>query len=109
MKLGDRAIYEQPATSEHWLADERARRDAESAIARDVPDPADYAYHAPLWMVEALIAAYPATDLSNRGCLRVSHEAAAKLRPYGIVEARGVHLSVFGTRVRNALVQDGVQ
>ena len=66
-----------------------------------LPDPEQYAYVLPLKIADALIAAWASP--SGR---RVTAAGALALRPYGLCEFGGTHLTVFGTRVRNALLGD---
>lgn len=98
------------AESAYWLAldreaqyqnhlDSMARQDALRAIARDIPDPEDYAYHLPLWAADALLAA---TKHSSYGW-RVPRRLALRLRPYGLVAYNDDGLTAFGWAVRCAL------
>lgn len=83
---------------------EVAERRATVAIMRDtfahLPDPARYAHVLPEDVAKALSSAW--TSPAGR---RVSAEDAVKLRPYGLCEFGGTHLTVFGTSVRNMLLE----
>lgn len=76
----------------------RARNDALGAIARDIPDPAEYARYIPLVFAEALTAA-----TQTMTGYHVSREQAELMRPYGLVEYGGRCLTAFGIKVRQAL------
>lgn len=69
------------------------------AFAR-LPDPARYAHVLPEHVAKALSSAW-ATPAGRR----VSTEDAVRLRPYGLCEFGGNHLTVFGTSVRNILLE----
>ncbi len=101
---------ETPAEVEQWLAidreaqyqthlDKQAREDALLAIARDIPDPEQYAWGLPLEAAEALLSA---TQSAKYGP-KVSRDAAAVLRPYGLVEYGGEGVTAFGWAVRRVL------
>lgn len=81
---------------------DRAKRDALRAIARDIPDPAEYARQCPLWIAEALVAARYVPQANE---FRVSLDTAVKLKPYGLVDAgTGITaLTAFAIAVRRAL------
>lgn len=80
-------------------SEELARRDAFIAIARDVPDPAEYARYLPSCFVDALLSAYP-----SGGCWRVyNHFAEREIRLAGLVEFGGPFLTAFGLAVRREL------
>lgn len=70
-----------------------ARNDALKAIARDIPDPAEYAYYLDATIVDALLTA------RRRGFWCVSREAAEILRPHGLCEYGGAGLTVFAIKV----------
>lgn len=80
----------------------RARRDALVAIARDIPEPTDFARHLPLGVVTALRNA----RIRNGGCYQASVEWAAALRSYSLVEYGGRCLTAFGIAVRRELMAD---
>jgi hypothetical protein len=82
-------------------AERRARKDALLAIARDIPDPDDYAQQMSLELAEALAGA----TRSPQG-YRVRPEVAGWMRPFGLVEYGGRHLTAFGSAVRQALLQE---
>lgn len=90
----------------------RAYRDAIAAIARDIPDPAQFARYLPLEFVEALLGAryrMVGGDSPDNGWVVYPHQAAM-LRPYGLVAAgtgpNGCLLTAFGITVRRALVAE---
>lgn len=80
----------------------RARVDALRAIARDIPDPAEYAAYLPDWAVTAMLAS--AKDHSDDWC--APRDAAAALRPLGLVGYGTRGLTAFGWAVRQALLRD---
>lgn len=70
------------------------------AFAR-LPDPAHYAHVLPEGVAKALASAW-----ASPAGRKVSAEDAVKLRPYGLCEFGGTHLTVFGTSVRSILMGD---
>lgn len=80
-------------------SESRARIDALRAIARDIPDPAEYASHLPDWAVEALLSA--TKDHADGWCAPAA--TAAALRPLGLVGYGTRGLTAFGWAVRQAL------
>jgi hypothetical protein len=64
-----------------------------------VPDPALYADMIPLEVAEILTGAWLSV-----GGRRVTEEGAQKIRTYGLCEFGGPYLTVFGSRVRAAVV-----
>lgn len=76
-----------------------ARKDAMKAIARDIPDPDDYARYLPLPIVTALLSAW---NYQSYGWA-VSREIAPYLRPLGLVAYNGCGLTAFGYSVLLAL------
>lgn len=81
----------------------RARLDAMRHIARDVPDPETYARRLAPELALLLVNAR-----TRRGSLRVTTEAARRLKPFGLVEAGqvGTKLTAFGMKVRRALLEE---
>ena len=77
----------------------RARQDAMKAIARDIPDPDDYARLMPLSLVTALLSAW---NYQSYGWI-VSREIAPYLRPLGLVAYNDCGLTAFGYSVMLAL------
>lgn len=98
--------YEQPSP-DIWYLDEKARRDAMEAIARDIPDPKRIAFDLASCEIEALYRATRGQD----GMFRLlrddrSSHAGNELFSRGIVEARGPYLTGFGHRVRKAVLEE---
>lgn len=85
---------------------EAAYRDALRAIARDVPDPAEFARQLPLVFVESLLTATRSQDPLHCGEFRVSDEMARPMQQLGLVAVGGPYLGLFGGRVRKALIEE---
>lgn len=83
------------ATRAHAMLDRRAEKDAMKAIARDIPDPDDYARLMPLSLVTALLTAWNHRTYG----WAVTREVAPYLRPLGLVAYNGCGLTVFGYQV----------
>lgn len=79
---------------------DRATRDAMKAIARDIPDPDEYARQLPPWAAEALVQA--ARTPSDGWC--VPAHLARMLRPLGLAGYGTNGLTAFGWRVRQIIV-----
>ena len=94
-------IAETHKTSEEALAEQCAQRDYLRSVIAKLPDPAVYANSLPSSLAEPLIAAY-----RSGTALRVAREHVARLRPYGLVEFGGPHLTAFGSKVRKILMED---
>ena len=78
----------------------QAERDALRRYMADLPDPAAYAASLPLGIADLLEA-----HIAMRGGPHAVSEAVAKrLRPYGLCEVQGRHLSNFGCAVRRAII-----
>ncbi len=86
--------------AQRWLA--QADRDALEHIAKDIPDPAEYARYTPL----AFAAALTETTFHKNGWIVPDEKTAALLRPYGLVEYGGRYLTAFGMKVRKALLEE---
>lgn len=83
--------------------EDRARRDAMKAIARDIPDPALFARLMPLVLADALAGAW---HPSGRICeWQVAEGHAVLLRPWGLCEYGGRCLTGFGVSVRRVLIE----
>ena len=83
----------------------RAYRDAMKAIARDMPDPAEFAGQLKLVYVQALV--------HSRVCpegWRIAdgfETAAPAMRRGGLVDVQSYCLTAFGLKVRAALIAEG--
>ena len=75
----------------------RARSDAMRAIARDIPDPRDYAYQLGAEYCEMLLSA------TLRDSWYVTEAVAKRLRPHGLCEYGGTGLTGFAMAVRREL------
>lgn len=80
----------------------RAKRDAQRALARDIPDPVAVAQYMSLYLVEALLRSHK----THVGIVEVAEADAELLRPYGICEYGGRYLTAHGMAVRAALKVD---
>lgn len=84
----------------------RIRRDALEAIARDIPDPYQFAWHLERPWCFQLATAYRSQDAQNAGCWRVKPEYAPDLFAMGVCDRDGF-LGAFGNSVRKALLEQG--
>ena len=84
---------------------QRIERDALKAIARDIPDPAEFAMQLPAPYAEALAKAHTAQDPANAGCKRVSLEATRACFAMGLTDRDG-YLGAFGMAVRREILAD---
>lgn len=95
-------------------AAESAYGDALRDMSRDhqlrMPTPREFAWHLPVWAVQALLQAYRSNDLANSGCPRISYDVTPQQRRElalsGLVEIKGPHLTAFGSKVRKVLLED---
>lgn len=78
-------------------SERRAHGDAMRAIARDIPDPRDYAYQLGAEYVAMLLGA------TLRDNWYVTEAVAKVLRPHGLCEYGGTGLTAFGIMVRREL------
>lgn len=81
---------------------EMARRDALKAIAQDIPDPEEYAWHLPKPYCFWLAQAYRSQDPANAGCYRVADEHIPDMFSLGLCDRDG-YLMAFGQAVRRAM------
>jgi len=81
---------------------ERAKRDALSAIARDIPDPKVFARYLTADIADMLVSAS-----FRHSSYYVYSPDSYKLRRMGLMECRGNCLTAFGIRVRRELVDQG--
>lgn len=95
-RIDPQALAKPPRETRH---ERMARKDAQAAIARDIPDPDDFARYMPLPMAVALLSAWK--NQSYGWC--VTPRIAAYLRPLGLVAYNDYGLTAFGYAVLLAL------
>lgn len=79
---------------------EQAKLDAFAAIARDIPDPTEFADQLPLDLAQLLVGA------RFRGHGYTVHTGKSHvLRSLGLMEFGGICLTAFGCKVRRALIE----
>jgi len=83
----------------------RVRHDALKAIARDIPDPHEFAMQLAEPWCDYLRRAFRSQDPENVGCLRTDERWIGDLFAMGLCDKRGF-LTVFGMSVRREIMVD---